>query len=307
MRMLNGLGCALPAAAVAALLGPLGNHLSAGEPAGGGAVPAGLRTATVTRGELVLTLVATGTLEPEEVVDACAQVAGVVKTLGPDPRGNTDPRYKGKSIDYGSPVEEGSVLAQIDNAIYAAQAEQARAGVARAEAELLQAKARLEMAEVEVRRAQESVKSKALSASDFDVTILHHKLAKASVSVAEAALAQARAAMKEAEINLGYTTVKSPVRGIIIDRRVNVGQSVVAALNAPSLFLVAKDVKKMQVWLSVNEADIGRVRPQQPVRYTVDAFPGKSFEGRVEQIRLECHDDAERGHVHRGRGDGQHG
>jgi HlyD family secretion protein len=91
-----------------------------------------------------------------------------------------------------------------------------------------------------------------------------------------------------AKTNLGYTTIKSPVRGTIIDRRVNMGQTVVASLNAPSLFLIAKDLRRMQVWASVNEADIGRIRVDMPVRFTVDAYPGQVFRGKVCQIRLNA-------------------
>ena len=88
-------------------------------------------------------------------------------------------------------------------------------------------------------------------------------------------LARNKAALRIAKTNLGYTTIKSPVRGIILDRRVNIGQTVVASLNAPSLFLIAKDLSKMQVWASVNEADIGHIRLDMPVRFTVDAHPGR--------------------------------
>ena len=91
-----------------------------------------------------------------------------------------------------------------------------------------------------------------------------------------------------ARTNLGYTTIKSPVRGVIIDRRVNIGQTVVASLNAPSLFLIAKDLRRMQVWASVNEADIGHIRLDMPVRFTVDAYAGETFHGKVTQIRMNA-------------------
>ena len=94
--------------------------------------------------------------------------------------------------------------------------------------------------------------------------------------------------MRTAKTNLGYTTITSPVRGMILDRRVNIGQTVVASLNAPSLFLIAKDLRRMQVWASVNEADIGRIRVNMPVRFTVDAYPGQMFRGKVTQIRMNA-------------------
>ncbi len=98
----------------------------------------------------------------------------------------------------------------------------------------------------------------------------------------------AKANLEEAEANLGYTTIRSPVKGVILDRRVNIGQTVVASLNAPSLFLIAKDLSRMEIWASVNETDIGSIHPGQRVRFTVGTFPGEKFEGKVSQIRLNA-------------------
>src|SRR5205823_11154354 len=99
-----------------------------------------------------------------------------------------------------------------------------------------------------------------------------------------------KAALKNAEINLAYCTITSPVKGVIVDRRVNIGQTVVSSLNAPSLFLIAKDLKRLQVWASVNEADIGNIRSGQQVTFTVDAYPGRTFKGTVapDQPRLNA-------------------
>ena len=246
------------------------------------------RTAAVTRGDLVVTVGATGTLEAEEYVDVGVEVAGTIERFGPDPRGKTDPQYRGKPIDYGSPVEEGTVLAQINNTLYAAKFEQARADLARAEAELVQAKAKLELARVGLRRAQDRRKSDSIAASEFEALKDRLDLAATAVSVADASVAQSRAALKQAELNLASTTIRSPIKGVLIDRRVNVGQMITASLNAPSLFLIASDLRKMQVWASVNEADVGRIHENQPVRYTVDAYPGKVFEGKVRQVRLNA-------------------
>ena len=120
-------------------------------------------------------------------------------------------------------------------------------------------------------------------------------MAKANVGVGQAAIAQtkeavaqAQAALRKASQNLDYCTIKSPVKGVIIDRRVNIGQTVVASLNAPSLFLLAKDLKRLQVWASVNEADIGTIRPGMPVTFTVDAHPGVTFKGEVGKVRLNA-------------------
>jgi HlyD family secretion protein len=228
----------------------------------GAAAPFAFRTSTVTRGDITATIGASGTVEPEEVVDVGAQVTGTVVSLGADPRGKSDSSYKDKTIDYGSPVEQNMVLAQIDDSLYKTRADQQLAVLARAKAELA--------------AAQSKAKGETSEA------------AKTAVIVAEAAVAQAQAALKEAEINLAMTTVKSPVRGVIVDRRVNVGQNVGPGPNSAGLFLIAKSLEKMQVWVSVNEADIGRIQKSMEARFTVDAFPKDVFKGTVTQIRLNA-------------------
>ena len=253
-----------------------------------------LRTAQVKRGDLVATISATGTVEPEEVVDVGAQVAGQIVTFGKD--------RNDKTIDYGSVVEEGTVLARIDDTLYAAdvaqakgQLQQAKAGVQRAEADLGQLQAKLVQAEQDWNRARDLGPSDALSQSDYDASRATYEVAKANLEVGKVAIVQAKdavsqaeATLRRAEQNLSYCTVKSPVKGVIIDRRVNIGQTVVASLNAPSLFLIAKDLKRLQVWVSVNEADIGNIRPGQPVTFTVDAYPGQVFKGAVGKVRLNA-------------------
>jgi HlyD family secretion protein len=114
--------------------------------------------------------------------------------------------------------------------------------------------------------------------------------AQATVVKNQAMLADADANLKRSQINLGYCTITSPVKGVIIDRRVNVGQTVVSSLNSPSLFLIAKDLKRMQVWASVNEADVGSIRPGQSVKFTVEAYAGRTFRGTVapDQPRLNA-------------------
>lgn len=224
--------------------------------------PLAFRTATVTRGDITQTIEATGTIEPEDVLDVGAEVAGTIVSLGADPRGKTDPNFKDKTIDYGSPVEAGMVLARIDDAIYKARVDQQKAGYARAEAELAVARAKAKGEPPEA--------------------------AKTAVVAAESAVAQAKAALKESEINLDRTIIKSPVKGVIIDRRVNVGQNVAPSPNAPVPFLIAKDLEKMQVWAGVNEADIGRIRKGMEVRFRVDGFPNDVFKGTVTQIRLNA-------------------
>jgi len=252
------------------------------------------RTVPVKRGDLIATIGATGTVEPEEVVDVGAQVAGRIVAFGKD--------ESGKTVDYGSRVEEGTILAQIDDSLYSAdvaqskaQLEQAKAAVLRAEADLGQMQAKLFQAERDWSRAKKLGPSDALSQSDYDAAVSAYDVAKANVAVGKAAIvqakesvAQATANLRRAQQNLDYCTIKSPVRGVIIDRRVNIGQTVVSSLNAPSLFLIAKDLKRMQVWVSVNEADIGNINPGQAVNFTVDAFPGQIFQGEVGKIRLNA-------------------
>ncbi len=261
------------------------------------AIPvASFRAAPLRRGDLLVTISATGTVEPEEVVDVGAQVAGKIESFG------KDPNAAGATIDYGSVVDQGTVLAHIDDALYAAdvqsnvaQLEQAKASVLRSQADLEQMKAKLYQAEQNWKRAQELGPSKALSATDYDSYQAAYETAKATVGVGEATVVQAQKAVLQAQAsldrvktNLDYCTIRSPVKGVIIDRRVNIGQTVVASLSAPSLFLIAKDLKRMQVWASVNEADIGSIRPGQPVRFTVDAYPGQTFRGEVGKVRLNA-------------------
>src|SRR6266568_2057966 len=251
-------------------------------------------TAEVKHGDLVATISATGTIEPIEVVDVGAQVAGLILSFGTDKSGNT--------IDYGSIVEEGTVLAKIDDSVYAAdralataQVEQDKAGELSAAASLRQMKAKLIQAEAEWNRGQELSRSKLLATADFDTYKANYEIAKANVSAGEAAIAQAKAAtvqaqalLEKAQRNLDFCVIKSPVKGVIIDRRVNIGQTVVSSLNAPSLFLIAKDLTKMQIWVAVNEADVGKIVPGAPVTFECDAFPGKEFTGTVGKVRLNA-------------------
>ncbi len=171
----------------------------------------------------------------------------------------------------------------------AADAEQARAAPCRAEADLEQLKAKLYQAERDWERAQKLGPSDALSQTDYDAAKSAFDVAKANVAVGRAAIGQAQATLRRAEQNLSYCTIKSPVKGVIIDRRVNIGQTVVSSLNAPSLFLLALDLKRMQVWVSVNEADIGSIHTgsaRELYRWT--PIPGRFLRGEVGKIRLNA-------------------
>jgi HlyD family secretion protein len=252
------------------------------------------REATLKRGDLFVTTTATGTVEPEEVVDVGAQVAGLINVFGKD--------KSGKQIDYGSVVEEGTVLAKIDDCLYAAdvslakaQLDQDKAGEVRAQADLDQMKAKLKQAEADWNRAQKLGPSEALAPTAFDSYKANYEIAKANVDLDEASLLQARATtvqakatLEKAQRTLDYCTIISPVKGVIIDRRITIGETVVSSFNTPSLFLIAKDLTRMQVWISVNEADIGSIHPGQQVSFTVDAYPNHVFQGKVGKIRLNA-------------------
>jgi HlyD family secretion protein len=241
-----------------------------------------LHTTVVTRGDLLSTISATGTLEPEEVVNVGAQVAGLIVAFG------EDPRTPSGLIDYGSVVEKDTNLARLDPTPYEAALEQAEASLEHSEASLLQLEAKFRQAEREWKRAETLLPEDAIAGTDYDLAQSDYEAAKANLAAGKATIRQNKASVKTARVNLGYCTIKSPVRGTILDRRVNIGQTVVASLNAPSLFLIAKDLTKMQVWASVNEADIGRIRLDMPVRFTVDAHQDEAFCGKVTQIRLNA-------------------
>ena len=241
-----------------------------------------LRTAPLQRGDLLSTINATGTLQPQEVVNVGAQVAGLIVRFGDDP--NTPSGF----VDYCSVVEQDAILAIIDPTFHEAALEQAEAALQSSEANLQQLAARYHLAESEWNRQETLRKTGAIAESEYDNAKADYDIAKANVEIGKATIRQNKAMVNTAKINLGYCTIKSPVRGTIIERRVNIGQTVVASLNAPSLFLIAKDLNKMEVWTSVNEADIGQIKLNMPARFTVDAHEDEIFLGTVTQIRMNA-------------------
>lgn len=240
---------------------------------------AGLSTVKVTRGNMVRAINTQGTVKLEEV-EVGTQVTGMIASFG------SDPAEPGKALDCGSHVSKGVVLAQIDPTIYKAEVDRAEAALAAAQGNLVQLQARLEQAEHEWKRAQFLRARKAIAAADYDLALTSFRVAVASVTVGEAAVQEADATLRVARTNLGYTTIKSPSDGVIMERRVNVGQTVVAAFNAPGLFLIAKDSRQMQVWASVGEADIGAIHLGLPVHFTINACHNQAFDGRVAQVRV---------------------
>jgi len=226
------------------------------------------------------TLVVTGTVKPEEVVEVGAQVNGMVVALG------TDPADPNKLLDQGSMVRKGTVLAQIDPTIYKAQVDYAEASLSRAKADLMQLVAKCNQMKQEWLRAQSLMPQKAIASSDYDLAEANCQIATENVGAGRAAVQQCEASLQVAKTYLSYTVITSPIDGVILDRRVNVGQIVCATFNVPGLFMVAKDLRRTQVWASVEESDIGRIHPGLPVRFTVDAYPGEKFDGKVSRIRL---------------------
>ena len=252
-------------------------------------------TAAVRKGNLSATVSVTGTVEPRNVVDVGAQVSGTIVKFGTDADGH--------EVDYDSPVNKGTVLAIIDPANYAARVDSDKAALAEAQANVAVAKAKYqtyvaayEDAAADWKRAQKlGDQGMALPVTQYDSyksTYLQAKanlaLGKASIVQAQMAVNVAKATLKNDEITLSYCTITSPVKGVVIDRDVDIGQTVASSFNTPSLFLLAENLKKIQVWASVNEADIGRIKKGQPVTFTVDALPGKVFHGVVSQVRLNA-------------------
>jgi len=232
------------------------------------------------RGDVLVAVNASGTIEPMEVVDVGAQIIGMIKEFGPD---TEDPS---KPVDYGSRVEKGAVLVRIDDATYQGELAKAQANLKLAEADKTKALAQLEAAERDWNRTRGLKENTSRKEYDLAETAFH--VATAELAVAEARLEQAHVAERLAQTNLGYTVIRSPIDGIVIDRRVDVGQTVVAGLNAPTLLLLAEDLSQMRIRAVVNEADIGKVRLGQDVYFTVDAYPDRKLRGQVSQIRLNA-------------------
>lgn len=238
------------------------------------------RTVTIQSGEIVQSVRASGTLEPEELIDVGAQVAGKVKSFGTTANGSP--------IGFGSKVHTGDILLELDAGIYQAKADQAAAGLARAKARVEETKVRITRAEQDHSRLKRLSQGTSVPESELETAQTNVELARAGLTIAEADLTEATAILREAHLNLDHTIIRSPVDGEIIDSRVNVGQTVIASLNAPSLFLLAKNLDRMEVWASINEADIGAIHAGQEVTFSVAAYPGKKHRGIVRAIRTNA-------------------
>ncbi|MBI5518488.1 MAG: efflux RND transporter periplasmic adaptor subunit [Desulfovibrio sp.] len=228
------------------------------------------RVEAAARGDLSATVTSSGTINPVVTVTVGTPVSGIIKEL---------------SADYNSPVKKGQVIAQIDPASYRAQVEQSRGSYLNAQANLEKAKVTLADAERTLRRYQTLVKDGSVSVSDYDTYATAAASARAAVTAAQGSVNQAKGAFDQARTNLDYTTITSPVDGIVISRVVEVGQTVTANMSTPTLFTIAQDLTKMQISATVDESDIGKVHEGGGATFTVDAYPETHFSGVVTQVR----------------------
>jgi HlyD family secretion protein len=228
-------------------------------------------TQQLSRGDVIDSVGATGTLEAVETVDVGTQVSGVVQEL---------------FADFNDIVKKGQVIARLDPQLIQTQIEQQTANVQRAEADLSRLEVALEDAKQKLARAQQMSAKQLIPKTDLETAEVNVRSAEAQIKSSEASLTQARAQLNNQRVNLGYTTIVAPIDGIIISRNVDQGQTVAASMNAPTLYVIAADLTKMQVLANIDEADVGRMRPRQHVTFRVDAFPTDTFTGEVAQVRL---------------------
>ncbi len=233
-----------------------------------GVVP--YRTASVERGDVSETVTATGTINAVTTVQVGSQVSGTVVQL---------------FADFNSRVRKGQVIARIDPSKYKADLDQSRGNLANANAQVEKARIVLADADRTLKRNEGLFGSGFLAQSDVDSSRTLRDSAAAGLKSAEGTVAQSAGALSSAETNLEYTAIHSPVDGIVISRNVDVGQTVAASFQTPTLFTIAQDLTQMQVDTNVDEADIGKTKFNQSVEFTVDAWPGKTFIGRVSQVR----------------------
>ncbi|HXX65919.1 MAG TPA: efflux RND transporter periplasmic adaptor subunit [Polyangiaceae bacterium] len=232
--------------------------------------PVTYQTAEVTRRRVIGKVTATGTLLATVTVQVGSQVSGNIQKL---------------LADYNSTVKKGQLIAKINPLLFEAAVEQGKANYASAKAALVSAKAQAELAGKQLAREQALEKDNLAAKQDVDTAQSNADVTTAQVQVATAALAQSEAQLHQAETNLSFTNIVSPIDGTVISRSVDVGQTVAASLQAPTLFTIAEDLRKMQVNTNVSEGDVGRVEEGMAATFTVDAFPGQRFRGRVSQIR----------------------
>jgi HlyD family secretion protein len=232
--------------------------------------PYKLEKTRVERGDVTGRVTATGALSALVTVQVGSQVSGRIAEL---------------YVDFGQRVKRGQVIARLDARMFAAQAEQGRANREAAAGDLEKTRAQAEEADRKLKRTQALAEQNLVAHADLDAAETAAKAAHAAVAAAIGNRSQAAAGYHQAKVNLGYTTIVSPINGIVISRNVDVGQTVAASLQAPTLFTIAEDLGKMQVHAAVSEADVGRLAPGMPATFVVDAYPDRKFRGVIRQIR----------------------
>jgi HlyD family secretion protein len=226
--------------------------------------------ATIDKGTVTALVDTTGTLNPVTIVDIGSQVSGKIENI---------------YVDFNSQVKAGQVLAELEQLNFQTKVQQNKANYSSSVAAVEKSKVSLENSKKKLDRAKSLFEKELISFEEFETTEVQYFSAKADLQASEARLEQAKAQLDTSEVDLTYTIIKSPIDGVVINRAINVGQTVAASLQAPVLFQVANDLTKMQVECSVDEADIGRVKEGQTARFTVDAFPDDRFTGIVKQVR----------------------
>ncbi|MEW5722235.1 MAG: efflux RND transporter periplasmic adaptor subunit [Thermodesulfobacteriota bacterium] len=242
-------------------------------PAGGSQSGVSYKTEKAVRGELTVTVSATGTLKPVNQVDVGTEISGTLKTV---------------EVDFNDPVKQDQVLARLDTTKLEAQKLQNEAALAVAEAELQSARADLVEAKTSLDRLWRVYKlseGKMPSRQDLDTAQAKHKKALAQVEVGKANVAKAQAAKEATESDLSKAIIRAPIDGIVLDRQVEVGQTVAASLQTPVLFTLAEDLTRMYLYVSVDEADVGQVREGQSATFSVDAYPDRQFPAHITQVR----------------------
>ena len=227
-------------------------------------------TEKITRGDIKSTVSSTGTVNAVTTVQVGTQVSGTIQKL---------------FVDYNSPVKKGQLLAQIDPSILEAQVGQSRANLFSAKANLEKSQVMLRDTKTTLERNKTLYAKNFIAKSDLDTSETNYLSAIAQIKVAEAQVQQASAALDSSAINLKYTKILSPVNGTVISRNIDIGQTVAASFQTPTLFTIAQDLTKMQIDTSVDEADIGNVKASQNATFTVDAYPELPFKGKVSVVR----------------------
>jgi len=213
---------------------------------------------------------ATGVVNPVTIVQVGTYVSGPILAL---------------DVDFNSKVAKGQRVAKIDPAAFQVKVDQAQANLENALARVQKARADLALKEITLGRSRELVARNMTAQSELDASRSAYDQAVAQIALEEAGVSQARSSLAEARVNLAYTDIRSPVDGVVVSRDVDVGQTVAASFQTPTLFLIAQDLTQMQVEAKVSESDIGGVREGQPAEFSVDAWPGRDFRGQVVQVR----------------------